>query len=79
MLEVIVGPVLAVLVSLKLTDLNLKKQAERIAALETKVEELQIAEKEVPKKMMATLMPVAKAVNKINQQLGIWMLEALSV
>ena len=71
MLEVIVGPVLAVLVSLKLTDLNLKKQAERITALETKVEELQIAEKEVPKKMMATLMPVAKAVNKINQQLGI--------
>jgi hypothetical protein len=71
MLEVIVGPVLAVLVSLKLTDLNLKKQAERITALETKVEELQLAEKEVPKKMMATLMPVAKAVNKINQQLGI--------
>lgn len=71
MLEVIVGPVLAVLVSLKLTDLNLKKQAERIAVLETKVEELQIAEKEVPKKMMATLVPVAKAVNKINQQLGI--------
>ena len=71
MLEVIVGPVLAVLVSLKLTDLNLKKQAERITALETKVEELQIAEKEVPKKMMATLMPVAKAVNKINQHLGI--------
>lgn len=71
MLEVIVGPVLAVLVSLKLTDLNLKKQEERIAALETKVEELQIAEKEVPKKMMATLVPVAKAVNKINQQLGI--------
>lgn len=79
MLEVIVGPVLAVLVSLKLTDLNLKKQEERIAALETKVEELQIAEKEVPKKMMATLVPVAKAVNKINQQLGIWMLEPLSV
>lgn len=79
MLEVIVGPVLAVLVSLKLTDLNLKKQAERITALETKVEELQIAEKEVPKKMMATLVPVAKAVNKINQQLGIWMLEPLSV
>ena len=79
MLEVIVGPVLAVLVSLKLTDLNLKKQEERIASLETKVEELQIAEKEVPKKMMATLVPVAKAVNKINQQLGIWMLEPLSV
>ena len=71
MLEVIVGPVLAVLVSLKLTDLNLKKQSKTIAELREEIELLKVAEQETPKKMMATLIPVAKAVNKINQQLGL--------
>jgi len=71
MLEVIVGPVLAVLVTLKLTDLNLKKQNKTIAEMQEKITLLQVAEQETPKKMMATLVPVAKAVNKINQQLGL--------
>jgi len=71
MVEVIVGPVLAVLVTLKLTDLNLKKQEKVIVDLQSKVEKLEISDKEIPKKMMATLMPVAKAVSKINQQLGL--------
>ena len=71
MLEVIVGPVLAVLVTLKLTDLNLEKQEKVIVDLQAKVEKLEISDKEIPKKMMATLMPVAKAVSKINQQLGL--------
>jgi len=71
MLEVIVGPVLAVLVTLKLTDLNLKKQQKTIAEIQEKITLLEVAEQETPKKMMATLIPVAKAVNKINQQLGL--------
>jgi hypothetical protein len=71
MLEVIVGPVLAVLVTLKLTDLNLKKQEKTIAEIQEKITLLEVAEQETPKKMMATLIPVAKAVNKINQQLGL--------
>ena len=71
MVEVIVGPVLAVLVTLKLTDINLKKQSKTIAELKEDIELLKLAEQETPKKMMATLMPVAKAVNKINQQLGL--------
>jgi len=71
MVEVIVGPVLAVLVTLKLTDINLKKQSKTIAELKGDIELLKLAEQETPKKMMATLMPVAKAVNKINQQLGL--------
>ena len=71
MVEVIVGPVLAVLVTLKLTDINLKKQSKTIAELKEDIELLKLAEQETPKKMMATLVPVAKAVNKINQQLGL--------
>ena len=71
MLEVIVGPVLAVLVTLKLTDLNLKKQQKTIVEIQEKITLLEVAEQETPKRMMATLIPVAKAVNKINQQLGL--------
>ena len=74
-MEYVLGPVLAVLVTLKFADFNIKKQTKVITALEEKVQVLEAnaktAEAEVPKKMMATLLPVAKAVNKINQQLGL--------
>ena len=75
-MEYVLGPVLAVLVTLKFADFNIKKQTKVISSLEEKVlvleQEVKQAEAEVPKKMMATLLPVAKAVNKINQQLGLW-------
>jgi len=74
-MEYVLGPVLAVLVTLKFADFNIKKQTKVISSLEEKVlvleQEVKQAESEVPKKMMATLLPVAKAVNKINQQLGL--------
>ena len=74
-MEYVLGPVLAVLVTLKFADINIKKQTKVINSLEEKVlvlqENAKLAEAEVPKKMMATLLPVAKAVNKINQQLGL--------
>ena len=74
-MEYVLGPVLAVLVTLKFADFNIKKQDKVISELEEKVLVLEkntkAAEEEVPKKMMATLLPVAKAVNKINQQLGL--------
>ena len=70
-MEYVLGPVLAVLVTLKFADFNIKKQTKVIKELEEKVLVLEKAEAEVPKKMMATLLPVAKAVNKINQQLGL--------
>jgi hypothetical protein len=74
-MEYVLGPVLAVLVTLKFADFNIKKQTKVISSLEEKVlvleKNVKQAESEVPKKMMATLLPVAKAVNKINQQLGL--------
>ena len=74
-MEYVLGPVLAVLVTLKFADFNIKKQTKVISSLEEKVlvleQEVKQAESEVPKRMMATLLPVAKAVNKINQQLGL--------
>jgi len=67
-LEYIVGPVLALLLGMKFTDLKAKEKDAKISALESKIE---LIETETPKKMMATLVPVAKAVQKLNQQVGL--------
>ena len=67
-LEYIVGPVLALLLGMKFTDLKSKEKDAKIVELETKIG---LIETETPKKMMATLMPVAKAVQKLNQEVGL--------
>ena len=68
MLEYAIGPVLALLIGMKFTDLKSKEKDTKIQSLEAKIE---LLEDEVPKKMMATLVPVAKAVQKLNQQVGL--------
>jgi len=67
-LEYIIGPVLALLLGMKFTDLKCKQKDAKITELE---EKLSLVETETPKKLMATLMPVAKAVQKLNQQVGL--------
>ena len=74
-LEFVVGPVLSLLIALKFGDIKDKKQKEEIASLQEKVLVLEKSasslESELPKKVMATMMPVAKAVQKLNQQVGL--------
>jgi len=52
-----------------------KKQEERIEAMEHKVELVVEAnatqEKEMLKKVMTTVLPIAKAVNRLNNEVGI--------
>ena len=67
-LELVVGPVLALLVALKFGDMKDKEREAEITALRQEVELIQA---DLPKKVMTTMIPVAKAVNKINQQLGL--------
>ena len=67
-LEYIVGPVLALLLGAKFTDIKSKEKDVKIKALEEKIT---LIETETPKKLMATLMPVAKAVQKLNQEVGL--------
>ena len=67
-LEYIIGPVLALLLGMKFTDLKSKEKDVKIVELETKIA---LIETETPKKMMATLIPVAKAVQKLNQEVGL--------
>ena len=74
-LEFVVGPVLSLLIALKFGDMKSKEQEKEIATLR---EQVTLIENELPKKVMATMLPVAKAVQKLNQQVGLWMLEKLS-
>ena len=74
-LEYVVGPVLALLVGMKFSVYKTKEANKEIAELKEKVVLLEKStstlENELPKKVMATMLPVAKAVQKLNQQVGL--------
>jgi len=74
-LEYVVGPVLALLVGMKFSVYKSKEQEKIITELKEKVIVLEKStsqlEAELPKKVMATMLPVAKAVQKLNQQVGL--------
>ena len=67
-LEFVVGPVLSLLIAMKFGDMKDKKREQEIVELREQVE---LMEAELPKKVMATIVPVAKAVQKLNQQVGL--------
>jgi len=70
-----VGPILALLISLKYTQQQNQKHQKEYEALVTKVELLETrneaVDKEMLQKIMTTVMPIAKAVNKLNQEVGL--------
>ena len=74
-LEYVIGPVLALLVGMKFSVYKSKETDKQIAELKEKVIVLEKSasalESELPKKVMATMLPVAKAVQKLNQQVGL--------
>ena len=74
-LEYIAGPILALLLGMKFSDYKQKQCKQTMTELQAKVEQLEVrnaeVENELAKKMMATVLPVAKAVNKLNQQVGL--------
>ena len=74
-MEYVVGPVLALLISMKFTAYTGAKKDEQIKSLQEQIElckaSKEEADKEVVKKVMTTMMPIAKAVNRINGQLGL--------
>ena len=71
----VVGPVLALLISLKFTQQQHTKHQKEYKALVAKVELLENrneqVDKEMLQKIMTTVMPIAKAVNKLNQEVGL--------
>ena len=75
MIEYAVGPVLALLISLKFGQVKSKKQDEVIAELTKRVEaaelKVDLIDRETLKKMMVTVSPVAKAVKELQDAVGI--------
>ena len=71
----VAGPLLALLISLKFTDAKHKEHRKEYEALVAKVELLETrneaVDKEMLQKIMTTVMPIAKAVNKLNQEVGL--------
>ena len=69
------GPLLALIVSMKYTKYMTDKQASKCndccARIESIAVRLSDTEVEMPKKVMATLLPVAKAVQKLNREVGL--------
>ena len=68
-LEYVVGPILALLVGMKFSVYKQKETEKTITELKEKVVLLEKStstlEDELPKKVMATMLPVAKAVQKL--------------
>jgi hypothetical protein len=75
MIEYAVGPVLALLISLKFTQQQNTKHQKEYEALVARVELIEnrneALDKELLQKIMTTVMPIAKAVNKLNQEVGL--------
>ena len=75
MIELAVGPVLALLISLKFGQMNSKKQEDTIKALEQRLEavatQVDVMDRETPKRMVLTVSPVAKAVKELQEAVGI--------
>ncbi len=74
-MEYVVGPVIALLLGMKFTDFKSKEQEKKIASLEESVTLVTTSattmEAEMPKKMLATIVPIAQAVKKLNQEVGL--------
>ena len=71
----VLSGVLAVLVSLKYTKSVTDKHQQEYEALVAKVEKVEKRnselDKEMLQKVMTTVLPIAKAVNKLNNEVGI--------
>ena len=71
----VLGPVLALLISLKYTQQQTTKHQKEYEAPVSKVELLEKrneqVDKEMLQKVMTTVLPIAKAVNKLNQEVGL--------
>ena len=70
-----VGPILALLISLKYTQQQQTKQQKEYETLVARIELIEnrneALDKEMLQKIMTTVMPIAKAVNKLNQEVGL--------
>jgi cell division protein FtsB len=74
-MEYIIGPVISLLIAFKFVDVRqkqlhtkLKDTRDQIAFVEMLLEQ---RETELPKKLVATMVPLAKEVKKLKEEVGI--------
>ncbi len=74
-MEYIIGPVISLLVAFKFVDMKqkalqtkLKDTREQVAFVQMLLEQ---RETELPKKLVATMVPLAKEVKKLKEEVGI--------
>ena len=74
-MEYIIGPVLTLLIAMKFTDYRQKDIEAKLGVMQEQValveKTMEQRETELPKKLVATIVPLAKAVKVLNQQVGI--------
>jgi len=74
-MEYIIGPVLTLLIAMKFTDYRQKDIEAKLSVMQEQVtlveKTMEQRETELPKKLVATMVPLAKAVKLLNQQVGI--------
>lgn len=74
-MEYIAGPVITLLLAMKFTDWKSKQLEERVTSAQQQVElvkkDIEVRDAELPKKVMATVVPLAQAVKTLNQQVGL--------
>ena len=72
MLEYIAGPVIALLLGMKFTDYKVKETEKRVEAIAKACEERVVeTNTNTSKTILTTLTPVAVAIKKLNEQVGI--------
>ena len=74
-MEYIIGPVLTLLIAMKFTDYKQKDVESKLGVIQEKVtlveKTMDQREAELPKKLVATMVPLAKEVKKLKQEVGI--------
>ena len=75
MIEYVVGPLVATLISLTYTDYRSKRQSKAIVAQQQSIEKIvelvEKSDKEALRKTMVLLTPVSQAVKQLQQEVGI--------
>ena len=70
-MEYVLGPVIALAIGFTVGNRKFKQHTQQIEEIEQRLELVQKSEEELPKKVMATVLPIAKAVNRLNTEVGL--------
>jgi len=70
-MEYVLGPIVALAIGFTVGNRKFKQHTQQIEEIEQRLELVQKSEEELPKKVMATVLPIAKAVNRLNTEVGL--------